>query len=59
MFEPQSGRFFVSVYCFFCMPLFEGKAQLLEPYIILLYVAWWHRVYDLVAKLKDIQVIRP
>ena len=38
VFEPQSGHFFVSIYCFYCMPQLEGKAQLPEPYMILLYV---------------------
>ena len=42
------------------MPLFEGgKAQLSEPYMILLYVPWWHRVFNLVPNLKGIQVIHP
>ena len=38
VFEHQSGHFSVSIYCFYGMPLFEGKAQLPEPYMILWYV---------------------
>ena len=59
VFEPQSGHFFVSIYCFYCMPQLEGKAQLPEPYMILLYVPWWHRVFNLVPNLKGIHVIHP
>ena len=41
VFEPQSGHFFVSIYCFYGIPLFEGKAQLPEPSMIILpYVPW-------------------
>ena len=56
VFEPQSGHFLVSFYCFYCMPLFEGKAQLPEPYMILLYVPWWHRVFNLVPMLEVLKL---
>ena len=52
VFEPQSGHFFASTYSFYCMPPFEGKAQVSEDIMILLYAPWWHRVFDLVPMLK-------
>jgi hypothetical protein len=59
LFEAQSGHFFVSIYCFYSMPPFQGKVQHPEPDMILLYVPWWHRVMNLVPKLKGIQIIHP
>ena len=38
------------------MHLFEGKALLPEPYVILLYVPWWHRVFNLVPMLKVLKL---
>ena len=51
LFEPQSGHFFVSIYCFYSMPLFQGKVQHPDPDIIILDVTRWHRVLNLVPKL--------